>query len=358
MRENRLIGALTLLGASVVLAAGAVAQEYVRIDGAPCETPPPLKCPDEGCVGDAAALVTEGGPVVEQETGRGYFLDYPCDLRPGEEVTFVMSLHGFGSYGNWQRHYFPLVDYVDEYRLVVATPNSPRQVWTPRDDPYLENITSFVVDEIGPENIRAFWLAGHSQGGLTSRRLVCSEYFGDRVDGFLSLSGGRVGGQAEVELNPPPLEGTADRSLRDDEPPESRGPPRTEIPPLDCDFSHIYTTGEHELVDGLASLPSTSELAEKFDCSQRVRRDDVVDVEGGYVYDGRRQENPTRSWGRTPRPGTARVFVYPDCDDGRVVADVVRMDKGHTEGLEPRVTEALVQLVVAAEGGKIRGGGD
>ena len=39
-------------------------------------------------------------------------------------MTFILSLHGGGSYGNWQRHYFPILDYVDKYRLVVATPFS------------------------------------------------------------------------------------------------------------------------------------------------------------------------------------------------------------------------------------------
>jgi hypothetical protein len=38
------------------------------------------------------------------------------------------------------------------------------------------------------------------------------------------------------------------------------------------------------------------------------------------------------------------------------VADVVRLDKGHTEGLEPRVTRELVRLMVSARGGKIRDG--
>jgi len=35
---------------------------------------------------------------------------------------------------------------------------------------------------------------------------------------------------------------------------------------------------------------------------------------------------------------------YPGAKDGRVIADVVRLDKGHTEGLEPKVTEALIKL--------------
>jgi hypothetical protein len=36
------------------------------------------------------------------------------------------------------------------------------------------------------------------------------------------------------------------------------------------------------------------------------------------------------------------------------VADVVRLDKGHTEGLEPKVTEELVKLIVSAPGGKAK----
>lgn len=54
-----------------------------------------------------------------------------------------------------------------------------------------------------------------------------------------------------------------------------------------------------------------------------------------------------------PGPGTAEVFNYPNCDDGRVVADVIRLDKGHTEGLEPEVTQALIELMLSASGGKI-----
>jgi hypothetical protein len=63
------------------------------------------------------------------KTRRTYFLDYPCDLKAGEKVTFILSLHGFGSYGNWQRHYFPILDYADKYRRVIATPNAPTHYW-------------------------------------------------------------------------------------------------------------------------------------------------------------------------------------------------------------------------------------
>jgi len=57
-----------------------------------------------------------------------------------------------------------------------------------------------------------------------------------------------------------------------------------------------------------------------------------------------------------PAPGKAQVFAFPSCKDGRVVADVVRLDKGHTEGLEPNITEELVKLIVSAPGGKLQKG--
>ena len=185
MIPMRTLRAMLLVGiASAVVTATAAAQP-IRLAGSTCETPPVLHCPDQNCPGD---VVTNGGPVVEPKTNRNYFLDYPCDLTRGEKVTFILSLHGGGSYANWQRHYFPILDYKDKHRLVIATPFSPRRVWGAEDDEYLQNIVTSVVEQLGKENIKAFWLAGHSQGGLTARRIVCSEFFASRVDGFLSLS--------------------------------------------------------------------------------------------------------------------------------------------------------------------------
>ncbi len=82
---------------------------------------------------------------------------------------------------------------------------------------------------------------------------------------------------------------------------------------------------------------------------------EIADVKAGYVFDGSRQNPPVPAWGLLPAPGKARVFTYADCKDGRVVADVVRLDKGHTEGLEPAITEELVKLMVSARGGRIAG---
>jgi hypothetical protein len=99
-------------------------------------------------------------------------------------------------------------------------------------------------------------------------------------------------------------------------------------------------------------MPDKSTIADKFGCKTRVARPDIVDEKAGYVWDPSRQ-NPTRiGWGRQPRPGTAKMWVYEGCQDQRVVADVLRLDKGHTEGLEPKVTEEIVKLMVSAKGGR------
>ena len=151
------------------------------------------------------------------------------------------------------------MDYKDKYKLVVATPTaatSPSRVagqpgvrvWVPAaDDEHLQNITTEVFDAFGKQNIKSFWLAGHSQGGATSHRIVCSDFFKDKVDGLLSLSGGRVG---RAEINPrfgPPK---PDGSPPDPRPPGTglgATPPGAPALPA-CEFSHIFETGEHEII--------------------------------------------------------------------------------------------------------------
>lgn len=339
---------------SLSLAPMARAAQALAIDGAVCSDPPTLHCPDENCPADR---VINQGPVVEMESRRTYFLDFPCDLEPDEPVTLVLNLHGGGSYGNWQRHYFPLLDYVHSHRLVVATPNSPIRVWTEADDGYLENIVRFLTAQIGARNIRAFWLAGHSQGGMTSNRLLRLPFFTERVDGWISLSGGRLGGnpgRAEG-FGPPPSPGaqTAEAEARMAAMRASfQRAAELLVTPPPADISFIYTTGERE-VDG-NGVPADSLAADWYGCGARVGPQVVTDEKAGYVYDGSRQDPPNPAWGLLPGPGTAELHVFPDCADGRVVADVIRRGKGHTEGLEPKVTERLVSLMVSAPGGRIR----
>ncbi len=348
-RLIRLLFVACALVVSIGLARAQSAQQFVQIAGAPCAAPPVLHCPDTGCTPDREI---NQGPVVEMKTRRTSFLDYPCDLKPGEKVTFILSLHGAGSYGNWQRHYFPAMDYVEKYRLVVATPNSPTHVWSAADDEYLQNIVNFVVDQLGKQNIKAFWLAGHSQGGMTSNRLLRTDFFRDRVDGWLSLSGGRLGPTPPI---PASFFSAARRAPGSPPPPTAADLARAMAPfrdPPAGDFSFIFETGEHELGD--QPLPDASPWADKYGCGARKRLPDVVDTKPGYVYDPTRQIPGSDAWGRLPRPGTAEVFEYPNCKDGRMVADLIRLGKGHTEALEPRITETLIELMLSAKGGKLQ----
>ena len=289
---------------------------------------------------------------VDEKTGRKFYLDYPDDLAPGEEVTFLLNLHGGGSFGSWQRRYFPANDYVDPYRLVVAAPTAatrtPLRHWAAAaDDEHLGNVVEMVFARFGLPAVRSIWLVGHSQGGFTSNRLLSTDYFSERVDGWLSLSGGRIGPAALVENFGPPLAPGQERRFPTREGPRPR--PGAAAPPS-ADFSFIFATGEHEIV----ALPEGSPWAEKYGAGPRVQLADVVDIEPGQVHDQRPEGKSSASWGFAARPGTAQIYLYPDARDRRVIADVVRLDKGHTEGLEPRITEELIKLMVSAPGGKAR----
>ncbi|MEP7216900.1 MAG: alpha/beta hydrolase [Anaerolineaceae bacterium] len=283
-------------------------------------------------------------------TGRKFYLDDPDDLQPSEKVVFLLNLHGGGSVGAWQRLYFPAFDYKEKYRLVVATPSAatkePMRRWVDEaDDEHLRNVVDFVFEKYGRKNISSFWLVGHSQGGMTSNRLLRSDFFKDRVDGWLSLSGGRIGG---IELPPSFF---ANRGPLPPLPQGSDAPRPGKAVAPESDISFIFASGELEMV----SLPETSPWAEKYGAGPRERLDDVVDDQPGKTWDTTREGKSTPAWGLSPRPGTSNVYVYPNARDGRLIADVVRLDKGHTEGLEPNVTEALIKMMVAAPGGKARG---
>ena len=368
---RKLLTLITIISASGLIAFTGYArpqEQFFRFANTTCTPAPYMHCPDSECSGP---MVINQGNVVEMKTRRTYFLDYPCDLKPGEKVTFILSLHGAGSYGNWQRNYFPIMDYKDKYRLVIATPNSPTRVWSEADDQYLHNIVDFVTEQIGRENIKAFWLVGQSQGGMTSNRIIRTDYFKDKVDGWLSLSGGRLGGNPGRGATFAPT-GPAPGAAPAGAAPAAPGAARPGAPaanpagapsgmaatmaalrePPTNDFSFIYETGRREMDD--KGLPETSEWAKKYNCGTRSNPQDVVDSKAGYVYDSSRLNQLRPGWGLLPAPGKAQVYTYPDCKDGRVVADVVRLDKGHTEGLEPKVTEELVKMMVSAKGGKMQ----
>ena len=318
--------------------------------GVNCAAPPVYHCPDTDC---PASMQTQPGDTVELKTRRTYFLDCPSDYKPGDKVNIVLSLHGFGSYANWQRNYFPAMDVKNKYKLVVVTPGSPVRYWSEVDDDYLHNIVDTVVAAVGKQNVDHFILMGHSQGGLTSRRLVCTPYFRDKVDVRVSLSGGRVGPVTPANKGfatgtvPVYLSGTQ-------QPGPSRlpnFPPEVGPPGGDCDYSFIFSNGENESIPAAASP-----IAEKFQCGPREEEAEVIDPKAGYVWDPTRQDPGTDGWGHYPKSGRAKVYVFPSCKGGYIVADVVRLQKGHTEGYEPNITDNIIALAVSAKGGKIADG--
>jgi pimeloyl-ACP methyl ester carboxylesterase len=370
---NRVFARLLTAGAGLMALAALpipASAQGVTLLGVACATPPPLHCPDTACPG---ALIGNTGTAKDPKTDRNYFLDYPCDLKPGEKVTFVLNLHGGGSLGNWQRHYFPIMDYKEKYRLVIATPDAGAPgagTWNAAaDDQHLRNIVEQVEGAVGKQNITAFWLAGHSYGGQTSNRFIMTDpFFTERVDGWVSLSGGRLGSKrADVRATipgpgpgapgGPPAPGAAPAAAPAVASPAGgspAGPPGggaiidAAILP-EKPFSFIYEAGDHEWT--YKGVPKESKWAQKLGCrSQPATPRQVVDTKAGYVYDSTRQgENASRIWGFLPRAGTANIWEYPGCKDGRIVADITRLDKGHTEGLEPQITEEIVKLMVSAK---------
>lgn len=320
-RTKTLYSLIGALGLSALTACGAapsgtsLAANGASVAGATC--------------GAYGGDITAQANAVEPMTTREFYLEYPCDLKADEQVIVVLNLHGGGSAGAWQRLYFPVTDYADQYRLVVATPTAvttePFRIWTGEaDDAYLQNLTELLVQNFGKENIKSFWLAGHSQGGMTSTRIACTEYFGPRVDGFLSLAGGRVG--MRIGGNP------------------------------DCDYSHIFETGELDSA-GVAGLPDDSPLAQRYNCEAKALNASIVDSEAGKIYDTRSEATgrpPREGWGGRPAPGTANIYSFANCDNGRIVADIIRLNKGHTEGLEPLITEEIVKMMASIPGGKIQ----
>lgn len=350
MKISRIATTLAMIGAGAFFAGQAAAQEGRLVAGAGCNNPPRINCPGANCLPE---LSGNQGPAVEPKSGRRFFLDYPCDLKPGEKVTFVLNIHGGGSVGNWQRHYFPAVDFKEKHRLVVATPTAaapmPGRSWqAAADDQFLRDVSDLVIRNFGRQNIKSFWLAGHSQGGATSRRIVCSPYFRDKVDGFLSLSGGRVGSPPAAGRGgatpAPPAAG------RGGQPPAAGRGPAAPPAPLDCDFSFIFAIGELEASG--QNVPAVSTWAEKYACGPKTPAREVTDTRAGYVTATDQSRGP--SWGRHARPGVSRIMTYPGCKDGRVVADVVRIDKGHTEGLEPVVMDEIIKIMLSAKGGKLQ----
>jgi hypothetical protein len=344
----------SLAALGFLFAGSALAQQAGTLLNVNCNAPPAYHCPDRECLG---SVVTQPGDTVEMKTRRTFFLDCPKDYKKGDKVNLLLSLHGGGSYANWQRNYFPAMDVKDKHKLVIMTPGSPVRVWSEADDEYLRNIVDTVVAAVGKENVQRFILAGHSQGGMTSNRIICTDYFKDKVDVRISLSGGRIGPTTPANRGFgggfPPIYRSGEANATDPAANRPRLPPTASSGPPGgaCDYSFIFAIGEYEQIPA-----ETSPLADKFACGKRVELPEVIDTKPGYVWDSTRQDPGTDGWGRYPKSGRSKVYQFPNCKDGRVVADVVKLFKGHTEGYEPNVTDKIIELAVSAKGGKIANG--
>ena len=201
--KRLMMAALAMAGALGAMA-GASAASASDLMGVACTSPQPARCNGEQC-NSSGALASTGNTA--DAGGRKFFLDYPCDLKPHEKVTVVLSLHGAGSIGNWQRHYFPIVDYVNKYRLVVITPTAAtmapmaaggpgvRRWVADADDAHLQAITDSVIGALG-QGAHPRLLAGGSPARAASppTRSSARPSGAGKVDGFLSplrWSGGR-----------------------------------------------------------------------------------------------------------------------------------------------------------------------
>ena len=112
---------------------------------------------------------------LDEKLRRKFYVNDPDDLGLSEKLLFLLSLHGGGSVGAWQRAYFPAYQYKEKYRLVIATPSSatkePMRRWVAEaDDAHLRNIVDYEFEKCGKETIASFWLVGQSQGGMTANR--------------------------------------------------------------------------------------------------------------------------------------------------------------------------------------------
>lgn len=90
----------TLAGLALLVAGAFAGSAAARdVGGVACANPPPARCDGEAC--STSGALADLGNATDPKTGRRFFLDYPCDLKPGEKVVFILNIHGAGSVGNW-----------------------------------------------------------------------------------------------------------------------------------------------------------------------------------------------------------------------------------------------------------------
>ena len=178
-----------VIGLSSIGAGQALAQSQHTLLGVDCAAPPLWHCPDSDC---PSSVVTQAGATVEMKTRRPFFLDCPSDYKPGDKVNILLSLHGAGSFANWQRNYFPAMDVKDKYKLVIITPEFAHS----RLERGRRRVPAQHRRSGGGNGRQGQCRPLHpgrpnSRGARATNRIICTDYFKDKVDVRISLSGGR-----------------------------------------------------------------------------------------------------------------------------------------------------------------------
>jgi len=217
------------------------------------------------------------------------------------------------------------------------------------DEAYLERVAEEMFTRLNGARAAAFWLVGHSQGGMMCNFLLFQEYFSSRVDGWLSLAGGRIGGVESSPLfNAGPSAGTSRRTVPVF--PVIDGlqlrPGLAAMPATDISF--VFVAGELEITE----IPLTSPLAERYGAKRRRYVGEIVDEQAGHAPPPGFENDANPVWSYDGAPGCAQVYDFPETAGGRLVADIVRVSKGHLQSVEPRLTEEIVAMIVDAPGGR------
>jgi hypothetical protein len=179
------------------------------LTGDPKGTGPVVSIPDTAC-GPAAGLDAfvqgtgipgPGSPNVKIG-GKDVILSYPCGLKEGAHVTFILNLHGTmpdETLKTYQHGYFSAHKLVNSHNLIVATPKSESPVgqWGNMDGgvdvPHLYEVVKWVYDKFSKFQIAGMWIGGHSWGSMFAKQFVCDAMFKDKVRGVIGMSGGPTG---------------------------------------------------------------------------------------------------------------------------------------------------------------------
>ena len=228
--------------------------------------------------------------------GRDVVLSYPCDLREGAHVTFILNLHGTmpdEALKTYQHGYFSAHKLATSHRLIVATPmsKSPLGQWGNGDGgvdaPHLYEVVQWVYDHFGKFQIAGMWIGGHSWGSMFAKRFVCDPMFEGKVRGVIGMSGGAT--LADATCAP--------------------------------FISQIHTNGELE--GGESGVPDQTSVAGAHGCDARLA---PVDIGNGQM-----------------------LYEWPNCDPGFVHFNFVMGAHEHITAMDDPVVLHIVEAIKSTE---------